>query len=92
MVIITKKFSNNKSPFSKNNNGNVVAADKTILILLLEVRNLKNIIKLTITITVIISIVKIMKALTRMKVVLIIRLVTPHRPPLPNLKKNCFHT
>ena len=91
MVIITKKFSNNKSPFSKNNNGNV-AADKTILILLLEVRNIKNIIKLTITITVIISIVKIMKALTRMKVVLIIRLVTPHRPPLPNLKKNCFHT
>ena len=52
-----------------------------ILILLLEVRNLKNIIKLTITITtaIIIVIVIIMKTIVTIKVVLIITLITPRR-------------
>ena len=49
-----------------------------ILMLLLEVRNLKNIIKLTITITIIIVIVIIMKIIT-IKVVLIIKLMSPRR-------------
>ena len=41
---------------------------------------------MTITI-IIILIVKIMKALTKIKVVLIIRLITPLQPPLTDLKK-----
>ena len=52
-----------------------------ILILLLEVKNLENIIKLTITITttIIIVIVIKMKKITIIKVVLTIKLIAPHR-------------
>ena len=54
-----------------------------ILILLLEVilfrRNLKNIIKLTITITTTITIVIIMKTITAIKVVMIIKLIALRR-------------
>ena len=60
-----------------------------ILILLLEVRNLKNIIKLTITITttIIIVIVIIIKTITTIKVVMIINLIASrcHQP-----QKNLF--
>ena len=51
-----------------------------ILILLLEVRILRNIIKLTIaTATVIIVIVIIMKTIATIKVVMIIKLIAPRR-------------
>ena len=50
-----------------------------ILILLLEVRNLKNIIKLTITITTTIIIVLIMKTITTIKVVMVIKLIALRR-------------
>ena len=58
-----------------------------ILILLLELRNLKNIIKLTITITatIIMLIVIIMKAITTIKVVMIIKLIAPHHQPQKKL-------
>ena len=52
-----------------------------ILMLLLEVRQLKNIIKLTTAIitTITAVIVKIMKTIPAIKVVLKIKLITPHR-------------
>ena len=50
-----------------------------ILILLLEVRNLKNIIKLTITTTTIIIIVLKMKTITTIKVVMIVKLIALRR-------------
>ena len=50
-----------------------------ILILLLEVRNLKNIIKLTRTITAIIIIVLVMKRITTKEVVMIIKLIALRR-------------
>ena len=50
-----------------------------ILILLLEVRHLKNIIKLTRTITTAIIIVLIMKTITTIKVVMIIKLIALRR-------------
>ena len=50
-----------------------------ILILLLEVRNLKNVIKLTVIITtaIIIVIVIIMKTITGIKSAMIIKLIAP---------------
>ena len=52
------------------------------LLLLVEVRNLKNVIKLAITITatIIIVIVIIMKTITAKKIVVIIKLVAPRHP------------
>ena len=52
-----------------------------ILMLLLEVRQLKNIIKLTTAIitTITAVIIKIMKTIPAIKVVLKIKLITPHR-------------
>ena len=59
-----------------------------ILILLLEVRNLKNIIKLTRTITAIV-IVLIMKTITSINVVMIIKLIALQKPS-PTSKETAF--